>query len=382
MVKKLLAALLCAAALLTTTAFADSVSGLSDGKSILIDAKDKSLIILNGYDESGKLKASELFTVENGRFEIPAELAQYKLRGNFTDGSGFFDIEIEEKPAETANPEATETPAATEAPETTAAPTAAPTSTPEAVKSFPSIYERGADAVNAFAVVKSVSVSINDNGEECYNLNTLYQGKEFSVDVDKSVQVSSASDEFSYMLGADAGAFLEGDVIYFAANLSGEINKLSFIYRPIKSNIVTDGNDYGNNFAGLISDNGSVAGQSGWSVLNYGASSGSGRYQFAFGVISNKESSTLVLLGADGDENNALYLSIEPDTIVYVCDMSSKQKVTIGSVANLTKSSIPKSAVDSDGRVTYSDSYKMNYALVRQVNGTATDIVIYKNYNN
>lgn len=380
-VKAVAAVLLTVALLLPVAASADGITGFSDGKSILIDAQDKNLMILNGYDENGKLKASKMFTAENGEFEIPAELAQYRLRAGFTDDSGFYDVEIEEKTAETAAPEPAETPEATAGPTEAPVRTAAPASEPASSSSYPDIYERGVDAVSAFAVVKSVSLSINTDGEECYSLEVLYQGQECIVDIDKSVEISSASDEFSYMKDADAGALLEGDVIYFAANLSGKINKLSFIYRPVKSNIVTNGNDYGNNFSRLISDNGSVAGQSGWSVLKYGASNGNARYQFAFGVIEDKNSGSIVLLGADGDKNNALYLSIAQNTIVYVCDMSDKQKVSVGTAASLVKSSIPKSAADSDGRVTYSDSYRTNYAFVRLVNDMATDIVIYTNYN-
>ncbi|MGN0149234.1 MAG: hypothetical protein ACI4C7_03175 [Clostridia bacterium] len=378
MIKKLVAVIVAASAALGTVAFADSIKGVLNGDSIVIDANDKNCVILNGYDENGILKASELFASENGEFHVPSKLAEYKLRAVFTEDGSLYDVELEEAPAETAVPEATASPAPTEAPEATAVPTVKPTSSP---KTFPAIYEREIDAVNAFAVVKNVSIGENDNGEECYYIDTLYQGREFSVEVDESVAISSASDAFSYMKGADARALNKGDVIYFSANLSGKINNISLIYRPLDTNIVTDGVDYGNSFSKLISDNGNVAGKSGWSVLSYGKGNGSGKYQFAFGPIMDKSTGELVLIGADGNENDALYLSIEKDTIVYVCDMAAKREVSIGNVGNLVKSAIPKNAADSNGKITYSDSYKTNYALVRTVNGTATDIVIYTNYN-
>jgi hypothetical protein len=384
MVKKLVAATL-AVSVFGIAAFAESITGISNGESIAINANDENRIILNGYDENGILKTSVLFTAENGEFEIPAELTKYKLRAKLSDG--FYDVEVEENPTETvtpeetAAPEETEQPSQTEQPVQTEAPTATPTAKPSTDKSFPSIYEREVDAVNAFAVVKKVSQSMNSDDEDCYTLDVLYQGKEIDVEVKQSVAISSASDEFSYMVGEDAGVLKEGDVVFLSANLSGEISQIGFIYRPLKSNIVTDGNNYGNNFAKLISANGNVAGKSGWSVLKYGASNSNAKYQFAFGVVEDKSSRSLTLLGADGSEDDALDLSIEKDTIVYVCDMSAKQEVSIGSVSSITKSSIPKNAVDSEGIITYSDSYRTNYALVRLVNGTATDIVIYTNYN-
>lgn len=374
MVKKLVAVMLAFVAA-STVAFADGITGTLNEGIITIDTNDKDRLILNGYDDNGILQYSGLFTAENDRFEIPAELTQYSLRACFV-GEGFFDVDIEEQteqPVQTAEPVQTEEPAAT----------SAPTSEPEATdapQKFPSIYEREVDAVNAFAVVDKISSGLDDDEEEVYYADVLYQGSEMTVPIKQDVLITSASDAFSYMEGLAAGALKEGDVVFLAANLSGDVSSIGFIYRPQENNIVTDGNDYGDSFLNLISDNGKVAGQSGWSVLRYGGSL-SAKYQFAFGVIKDKSANTLTLLGPDGDENNEMYLTLESNTIVYICDMSAKREVSIGSVSNITKSSIPKSAIDDNGIVTYSDSFKTNYALARLVNGTVTDIVIYTNYN-
>ncbi len=225
----------------------------------------------------------------------------------------------------------------------------------------------------------SVSYGENEDSEECYYAGILYQGEEMTVEIKRSVIISEASEEFSYMTGLDAGSLKRGDVICLTADLSGDVNRVGFVYRPLEKNIVTDGNDYGNSFEKLISDNGSVAGRNGWGVLT--SNGGSAKNQLAFGVISDRYNKSLTLLGADGDENNALDLSLEDGTIVYVCDMSSRCELSIKEINGIEKSSIPKSAVSDDGVVAYSDSFKTNYALARVVDGTVTDIVVYKNYN-
>jgi hypothetical protein len=68
------------------------------------------------------------------------------------------------------------------------------------------------------------------------------------------------------------------------------------------------------------------------------------------------------------------------DTIVYTCDVSNKNEVEIASVGDIT-STIPKSTFDKDNTIDFTNDYSYNYALVRVVDGTATDIVVYENYN-
>lgn len=369
MIKKLAAVLLAAVTMTTTAAFAAGVSGILTEESITIFTQDKNRMILNGYDENGRLSVSGMFTSEDGAFSgIPEKFAGYRLRAGFLDG-GVIDVTVTE-----ATPVPTETPI----PAATAKPAATPAPVP-AKPSFPGIYERQIDAVEAIAVVDSVSYGENVDSEECCYIKALYRGSEVSFEVKKDVSVSEASDAFSYMTGLDMGALKRGDVICVTSDLSGDINRVGFIYRPLEKNIVTDGNNYGNSFEKLISDNGSVAGRNGWGVLT--PKGGSAKNQLAFGVISERYNKSLILLGADGDENNALDLSLEDGTIVYICDMASRNELSVKGISGIEKSSIPKSAVSGDGIVTYSDGFKTNYALARVVKGTVTDIVIYKNYN-
>lgn len=345
-------------------------------------------MILNGYNENGALTYSGMFYEKNGEFDIPdellGELSGYTLR-SYIAGSG----KVSDFTVRTASPEGTAIPEATAAPDTTsvseatsapfAVPTPEPKNTPSPDAKYPGIYERQIDAVNSIAVVENVSRGENEDSEQCCYADILYQGSRTTVEVKDSVTVSEASDEFSYMLGQNAFAFEKGDAICLTANLRGEINKIGFVYRPFGKNIVTDGNDYGGSFERLISANGSIAGRNGWTVMT--RNGGGAKNELAFGVISERKGKSLVLLGADGDEYGAFDLALDDDTIVYVCDMSARRELSINGITAIERSGIPKSAVEDDGFVTYSDGFKTNYALARVVNGTVTEVVIYKNYN-
>lgn len=355
MIKKLTAITL--AAVMTTGAAA-------------ISAQAASKLILNGYDGNGRLVFSDMLVSEDGNFDISAErreeLSKYRLRSYIIGGGEVSDFAFEtpkpsEEPMETAKPSET----------------VKPTETAKPQKTYPSIYERQADAVNAFAVVSKVSQGADDNSEKRYYVDVLYQGSEMQFDIGADVKISQASDEFGGMTGQDAGVLQRGDVICVSANLSGEINNIGFVYRPLEDNIATDGNDYGNSFEKLVSRNGAIANRKGWSVMTYGGRNKDDN-QLAFGVISDKHNKSLTLLGADGDENNALDFALEDDTIVYVCDMSAKRALSVKSITAITESALPKA--DEDSFVEYG-SGRMNYALLRVVNGTVTDAVIYSNYN-
>lgn len=335
-------------------------------------------VILNGYNENGVLTYSGLFYEENGKFNIPdeliGELSGYTLR-SYIIGSG----KVSDFAVSTATPAMTAAPESTPVPEHSPAPEITPAPTPPPDAKYPEIYERQIDAVNAIAVVENLSRGENNDSEQCCYADILYQGGRMTVEIKDSVTVSEASDEFSYMLGQNALTFEKGDVICLTANLRGEINKIGFVYRPPEKNIATDGNNYGVSFERLISAGGSIAGRNGWTVMTRGGSGA--KNELAFGVVSERKGKSLVLLGADGDNYEAFDLCLDDDTIVYVCDMSARRELSISGITAIERSGIPKNAAEEDGSVIYSDNFKTNYALARVVNGTVTEVVIYKNYN-
>ena len=111
--------------------------------------------------------------------------------------------------------------------------------------------------------------------------------------------------------------------------------------------------------------------------MKYGEKASSDRYQYAFGLIGKVGSNSLTLINKSGSTDNVIEVDTKKDTIVYTCDVSNKNEVEIASVGDIT-STIPKSTFDKDNTIDFTNDYSYNYALVRVVDGTATDIVVYE----
>lgn len=343
-------------------------------------------VILNAYDSNGILIASGLYTAdaeEHITLSLPEETT--RLRAYLTEADVFKDIPfVRPTPTPAPTPSATAEPSAapTQTPQPTTTPTSTqkPTQTPSAT--FPSIYEREVDAVQAFAVVDNVSEAVSETGETVYRLDLLYQGKQISIETETDMTIETAPELNPELAGAPVTTLDQGDVIYFITSLgSKKIRSVHLIYRMQDQDIITQDTDFGKNFDQMISSDGLVAGQNGWAVAPYGSHL-SNKTQYAFGVIQGRQNNTLTLFNKDGKENEALELSLQNDTIVYVYDTKGKGSLSLGSVGQITKSNIPNVAYDSDGNITaYSDRYVYHYALARIVNGTVTDIIVYKNYN-
>ncbi len=281
------------------------------------------------------------------------------------------DVQPTATPSVTPTP--TETPSATEKPSATTAPTTKPST------DTPSIYEKVTDAVYAPADVKEVETTTKD-GEDMYAVTLLAQGKEIKTLIENDVTFETSSEAYSFMKGKDAGNLEEGDVISLTSNVAGtRINHMYFIYRPQDEDIITGSQDFGTDFEKLITENGSsVANQ--WKLMKYGEKASSDRYQYAFGLIGKVGSNSLTLINKSGSTDNVIEVDTKKDTIVYTCDVSNKNEVEIASVGDIT-STIPKSTFDKDNTIDFTNDYSYNYALVRVVDGTATDIVVYENYN-
>ena len=213
-----------------------------------------------------------------------------------------------------------------------------------------------------------------------YAVTLLAQGKEIKTLIENDVTFETSSEAYSFMKGKDAGKLEEGDVISLTSNVAGtRINHMYFIYRPQDEDIITGSQDFGTDFEKLITENGSsVANQ--WKLMKYGKKASSDRYQYAFGLIGKVGSNSLTLINKSGSTDNVIEVDTKKDTIVYTCDVSNKNEVEIASVGDIT-STIPKSTFDKDNTIDFTNDYSYNYALVRVVDGTATDIVVYENYN-
>ena len=263
--------------------------------------------------------------------------------------------------------------------EPTPTPTVTPTATPEA-SSFPAAYESAAVAMQAFMVVKQINAAVTDNNDTVYALLAYYQGREITLMLPDDATLHSAPDAESHLARASVSALQEGDVIYCTFSLSGALTKVDLIFRPQNNDIMTGETDFGADFEQLFTTEGTVAGR--WPAIRYGSNKFSGN-QYAFGLIKDKTSrNLLVLANKTGLESNDLELDLQKDTIVYVYDKTARDKLSIGTLADITRSELPELVKDEDGNIKeWSKDYVYNYALARTYDGIVTDIIVFLNYN-
>ena len=356
--------------LLPTVAIAESTA---------IEDKGNNRAVLMCY-ESGKLVYSTLLKSENGAFitEIPDEYADTDKKVYYINTAEFADFDEVETvtPEPEATPEVTPTPTATPEATPTPAGTAKPASTPEPEDSP---YKKAVDAIYAPALVTEVMRSTNADGAENTTLIVYYQGNEVSVPIEDKITISSASTSCEYMKGQTAASLEAGDVIYMLANVAGtKIKTLELIMRPTAEDIATGDGDYGTNFETLFTTGNGVAGK--WQYEKYGQRMSNAKYSYAFGIIAAKSSGTLTLINKSKNPDDALDIDLDPDAYVYSCNVNGKNYAfDLGGIHDI-ETSLPTSVLKGD-EVELDDSYSYNYALVRMVNGTATDIIVFNNYN-
>ena len=373
MKKKIIAITLAVSAMMSTVAFAENINANYTDNVLSFEQTDENIAVVSCYDENGKLCYSNMYKSENGNFsaDIPKEYKGMKTKVYFVNSKEIKEVSVSDDVQPTVTPSVTEKPSAT------TVPTTKPSTKPST--DTPSIYEKVTDAIYAPAVVKEVETTTKD-GEDMYAVTLLAQGKEIKTLIENDVTFETSSEAYSFMKGKDAGNLEEGDVISLTSNVAGtRINHMYFIYRPQDEDIITGSQDFGTDFEKLITENGSsVANQ--WKLMKYGEKASSDRYQYAFGLIGKVGSNSLTLINKSGSTDNVIEVDTKKDTIVYTCDVSNKNKVEIASVGDIT-STIPKSTFDKDNTIDFTNDYSYNYALVRVVDGTATDIVVYENYN-
>ena len=337
-------------------------------------------LIVVCYDDAGKLVYSTLMS-EGEHKEIPEEFENTAKKIFVVDADKFITMEEYDAISAATVPAATAAP--TEAPAETATPASTPkaTTAPAASSSLKpdSPYEKAAEGIYASALVTGVERSVNSNNEDITLLDVYYQGEEMKVPVLDSITIASAPDEYSYVKGETAQSLKEGDVICFAANIAGDkIKELALLFRPTDEDIITGTENYGTDFEKLYTAGGKVAGQ--WSYVKFGSKPGNDKYQYAFGVVAKKDSSTVTLINKSTDPGDAIEIDLSPNAYVYTCDVSGKEySYENGGISDIT-SSLQSKLLNGD-TVELSGDYSYNYAFVRMVDETATDIVLFNNYN-
>ncbi len=369
------------AAALVPAVFAadDTVTGYSTENTVYTEYNDENsnTAVLSFYD-NGVLSYSTMAEYDNSSyiFNVPKEYQDDDARICYIGGNIYdMTIEADTAPEQTTAPSVTEEPSGTE-PTPTA--TAAATSTaPPQNTPYPSAYPSEHDANNAPAIVTGLNVTEID-GEYYDVLTMLYAGNEVTVNVRDTVSIVSAPDAVSDITGSGTSALKEGDVIHFTTDLQGRIRSIELIYRPDFDDYIGEGADFGNNFEELISASGVVANQSGWRVASYGGNIRNG-YLYAFGVPIEAGQSSLTLANADGTRMD---IDVNPEAMVYTVNGSSRgDKVEFAGNGPraVTRNYISSGNYDDEGNViSWDDVDIMTYALVRIIDGEATDIIVFE----
>lgn len=338
-------------------------------------AAETNKAVLLCYD-SGKLIYSTLLTVGEYK-EIPQEYESADKKVYVVDEDKFMTIEeYDAISSATATPEATAAPTA--APEETPEPAKTPEATTAPAKTTENTpYEKAADAIYAPALITSIAQSKDSKDEEVYSLTVMYQGNEVSVNVPEDLAIKTAPDEYASLIGKNAGSLKKGDVVIMTANIAGtKIKTLDLLFRPTKDDIATGETNYGASFEKLFSSGGLVAGK--WKAARYGEKISGDEY--AFGVVAKSSGNVLTLLNKSGITDNALEIDMAKNVYVYSCDVSGKEYgFDIGGKGNI-EVSLPSSILNDD-TYEFDGNTSYNYALVRIVDGTATEIIEYTNYN-
>lgn len=355
--KKIAAAIL-AASFTGAPVFAQNIDALYKDGTVVIsqDENMPSQMLIAGYDNSGRLSFVTLSKAEYGSYSFELDQKSNMLRA-YDIGNNTYDINVIEESVSTTEP--------TAAPESTSEPTAAPQ------KYVHPAYENESDQVTAFGIVEKVVTSINANNEKVYKAITLIQNKRAEIEIATDIEIKTAPAQQSSLIGMPASALREGDAVFYETNISGNrVKSIDLIYRP--SNVF-----YGNTkFENYFSLNGAVAGK--WAAASFGNKLPSERYVYAFGVITDCGGGNLTLYPKTGIGDDALDINYTKDTVTYIYDHNSGDAPKIASSADITRSGIPKRAYDDDDNISYSSDYTYSLALVRLVNKTAADIVIYE----
>ena len=219
---------------------------------------------------------------------------------------------------------------------------------------FVPVYGNTKAAIGAFAVVKDVQEELNILNEAVASVTVLYRGEELKVefDTDYLLPYSDGTDRIS-VLDLEAG-----DIIRLKANLSGKLSGAEFVFKAPETDVVLDEVEASRLYT-TITDT---------EKMN------------VFGIVADVFDDTLVLYNQSGLESEALYLDIEPNTVVYSYDASSrKEKVKILSATEISKSEI-FSKDENDNITNWDEESDRVYAYVRVYDGILCDVMLYENY--
>ncbi|MDO5397701.1 MAG: hypothetical protein Q4G33_07205 [bacterium] len=340
---------------------AASLNAVNNNGTVTIEQREgmSENLIVTCFDKDGILTYASAVSAESGQYTFSVQ-GTYSSVKAFDINKEVYNISITETTEITASPDpAEQTPNPTAAVSETAVPSATR-------KPINPSYQEEIDQATAPGLIKKVEYSSLESGEPIYKLTVLIQGVEAEVAVETDRVIEKAPAVYSDLMGEDASVLRRGDVVYFRTDISGRyVRGLELIYRP--SDILQGSANYSEFFTG-----GSIAHKA-----EFGSRISSER-TYALGIITDKNNGILTLYSGDGIADKAMEIEYTKDTVTYICELSSREEPYIASSSEISKSSIPKRSYDDDDNITYSDDDEYRIALVRLIDRTAVDIVVYE----
>ncbi len=221
---------------------------------------------------------------------------------------------------------------------------------------FIPVYGNTAAAIDAFAVVSDVQEILNENNDAVALVTVLYRGKKTDLQFDLDYSLDDIQDGGKIAVTD----LMEGDVLKLEANLSGKLYGANLVFKAPKKDSLSDSLEASKLYT-IVSDKENMN---------------------VYGIVADKDNMTLVLYNAGGLERDALYLDLDPKTVVYHYDNKlRKEKVTISSIGDIPKSEILKfDKDDNDNIINWNEDTDRVYAYVRVYDGIVCDVLLFENF--
>lgn len=333
----------------TVTAEQTMVQGEFNGENICVEygVLDNEWAVLNGYTDGKLAMSCKAEKTETGfSFAIAEENENMQMRIAFSSGE-VLPLEMAKTPIQTEEPQITAEPEKEE--QTLPTQTDKPETTK---KEYPKAYEKPLDAFHAPAVVNDSQIAVID-GETYYVLSLIYLGEEITVNVRDSIVINSAPLKWQSLEGQSPSILKKGDVIHFLCDVMGRVKTIDLMFRP--------------EFESYIANNEEFE-----SLYNY-----DGYSKYYFGVPIEAKKGYVLIAGADGKTKE---IELNSSVMVYTVEEGGKKPLCEFSGMGynaISKTYIPKSNLDENDNVIWSDIEDETYALVRTVSGEATDVIVF-----
>lgn len=250
----------------------------------------------------------------------------------------------------------------------TPAPTPEATAEPEFSHIYSEeLYETSYNALSAPAMIKSIKTAYEDD-ETVYKAVLLFHGVEVDFTFEPDFYIQQASDAYAEAIGENASYLKAGDVILLNYVFKDAPKYMCLLYRPEKIEpLKSDGAD----FLPLFTTENLAAGT--WSVGS------DNDISYHFGAVTDIQTRYISIASKSGKVTD---ISLRSDASVYSYDISDRTSAEISGTGGIYSSEIPDVVMDDVGNITqWTDGCERTYALVRTIDGVATDVLFFCGYD-